>query len=100
MSEALSLVMGTSGQRDNPMRPPGDHVRCHMPDHSLITQRGQWIRVSKQTWDYSAYVPGITAKLIGPTINYKYLSTMSNFRKINAPLVGVCHSEDWLNSII
>ena len=60
MSEALCPVMGTSGQEDNPMRPPGDHVRCHMPDHSLITQRGQWIRVSKQTWDYSAYVPGIT----------------------------------------
>ena len=39
MSEALSPVMGTSGQGDNPMRPPGDHVRCHMPDHSLITQR-------------------------------------------------------------
>ena len=48
MSEALCPVMGTSGQGDNPVRPPGDHVRCHMPDHSLITRRGQWIRVSKQ----------------------------------------------------
>ena len=47
MSEALSLVMGTSGQRDNPMRPPGEHVRCHMPDHSLITQRS--VDQSEQT---------------------------------------------------
>ena len=59
MSEALCPVMGTSGQGDNPVRPPGDHVRCHMPDHSLITKRS--VDQSEQTtWDYSAYVPGIS----------------------------------------
>ena len=47
MSEALCPVMGTSGQGDNPMMPPGDHVRCHMPDHSLITKRS--VDQSEQT---------------------------------------------------